>query len=121
MIYNATILISKRDFFLFVFPGMIGVIITIILFVRLIYFWRKFSRELQQRYPEVVEERKKYWPWLFVTSPLLIFINPYENENEKIDDELVALKNKAFISFFGMMLAITLGGIVPSLFVLILN
>ena len=73
--------------------------------VRFFRFWRKFDRELKERYPEVLAQRKKYilWP---TTSPLITFIIP--NENDMLDKETVALKRKSIFSFIGMFLVMGL-------------
>lgn len=117
-IYMAEILISKRDFFLQVFPSMLCFIICIVLFVRLIYIFRKFARELKQRYPEVVEERKKYHG-LLILSPLPTYAIP--DENNMLDEELIALKRKALTSFIGIFIGMLSGLIITAWLHLILG
>jgi len=101
---------------LYVFLWLIGTIICIILMVRCIRFGRKFERELQQRYPEVVEKRKKFtggYAFPVRYGPPL--------ENDMIDEELIDLKRKAWFSFIGLLLVMGLLLIFSLLFHLILE
>ena len=88
---------------LFVFLWLIGTIICIIFLVRCIRFGRKFERELQRRYPEVVEKRKKFtggYAFPVRYGPPL--------ENDMIDEELINLKRKAMFSSIGILLVMGL-------------
>ena len=85
---------------LFVFLWLIGTIVCIFFMVRCIRFGRKFEWELQQRYPEIVEKRKKFtggYAFPVRYGPPL--------ENDMIDEELIALKRTAFFSFIGIFLS----------------
>jgi hypothetical protein len=88
---------------LYIFLWLFGSIICIILLVHCIRFGSKFERELQQRYPEVVEKRKKFtggYSFPVKYGPPL--------DNDMIDEELIDLKRKAWFSFIGMLLVMGL-------------
>jgi hypothetical protein len=89
---------------LFVFLWLIGTIICIILLVHCIRFGRKFERELQQRYPEVVEKRKKY----SLKIPIFPIRYPAPLENDMLDEEFIDLKRKACFSLIGLLLVMGL-------------
>lgn len=89
---------------LYVFVWLIGTIICIIFMVRFLCFWRKCNRELKERYPEVLAQRKKDFLWPF--TPYIIFIIP--NENDMLDKETFALQRKAWFSFICMFLTLGL-------------
>ena len=107
---------SMIEILLFAFVWLIGTIICIIFMVRFFHFWRKFARVLKEKYPEVLEERKKYFIWP-VTAPYITFIIP--NEKDMLDKETFAIQRKAFFSFIGMFLVMGLMLIYSLLFHLI--
>ena len=67
------------EFLLFIFIWLIGTIICTVFLVRCIRFGRKFERELKERYPEVLAQRKKHYSWLS-KSPFVTFVIPDEND-----------------------------------------
>jgi hypothetical protein len=90
------------EIFLFIFIWLIGTIICTVFLVRCIRFGRKFGREIKERYPEVLAQRKKYFLWP-TTSPFVTFVIP--DENDMLDEETIALKKKACYSFVGIFLS----------------
>jgi hypothetical protein len=79
-------------------------------------FWRKFDRELKEKYPEVLEQRKNYFIWP-LSAPFVTFIIP--NEKDMLDKETFALQRKAWFSFIGMILTLVSLLIFSALFHLI--
>ncbi len=85
--------------------------------IRLIYIWRKFARELKQRYPEIAGQRKKHMFWPYQLCPFPTYAIP--NENDMIDEELIALKRKALFTFIMVFIPMILSTIITFLLRLI--
>jgi hypothetical protein len=73
--------------------------------VRFCRFYRRFDREIKERFPDVLEYRKKYYSWLS-ESPFVKFVIP--DENDMLDEETIALKRKTCFSFIGIFLSLGL-------------
>ncbi len=91
------------EILLFIFLWLIGTIVCVIFMVRFFRSWHKFNRELKERYPEVLAQRKKdLWPF----TPYFAILIP--NEDDMLDKEMLALQRKALFSFIGMFLTLLL-------------